>query len=110
LICTIALTQFERLGAPTFLILLATGAFSILFSIFAIILALHVKGFLNLFYFRSFAKARPNPRRRVWPWHSRFSGIWDINVKALFGACCLAEVDALSGRCGINKEKLCLLD
>ena len=56
LIITIALTQFERLGAPTFLILLATGALSILFSIFAIIPALHVKGFLNLFYFRSFSK------------------------------------------------------
>jgi hypothetical protein len=56
LIVTIAVTQFDRLGMPVLLVLLGTGGLAILFSIFAIIPALHVKGFLNLFYFRSFAK------------------------------------------------------
>lgn len=56
LIITIAVTQFDRLGMTIFLVLLATGGLAILFSIFAIIPALHVKSFLNLFYFRSFAK------------------------------------------------------
>ena len=35
---------------------MATGGMAILFSIFAIIPVLHVKGVLNLFYFRSFAQ------------------------------------------------------
>ncbi len=56
LIVTIAVTQFDRLGMPVFLVLLLTGGLAILFSIFAIIPALHVKGFLNLFYFRSFSQ------------------------------------------------------
>ncbi len=35
---------------------MVTGGLAILFSIFAIIPALHVKGVLNLFYFRSFER------------------------------------------------------
>lgn len=56
LILTIAVTQYDKLGLGAFLLLMVTGGLSILFSIFAIIPVLHVKGVLNLFYFRSFAQ------------------------------------------------------
>jgi hypothetical protein len=47
-------TQYDKLGLKVFAILMATGGMAILFSIFSIITVLHVKGVLNLFYFRSF--------------------------------------------------------
>jgi hypothetical protein len=56
LILTISVTQFDKLDLATFTVLMITGTLAILFSIFAIIPALHVKGVLNLFYFRSFAQ------------------------------------------------------
>jgi hypothetical protein len=56
LMLTISVTQYDKLDLPTFLVLMVTGGLAILFSIFAIIPALHVKGVLNLFYFRSFAQ------------------------------------------------------
>lgn len=56
LILTISMTQYEKLDLPTFFVLMVTGGLSILFSIFAIIPVLHVKGVLNLFYFRSFER------------------------------------------------------
>lgn len=56
LMLTISVTQYDKLGFLTFVILMITGGLAILFSIFAIIPALHVKGVLNLFYFRSFAQ------------------------------------------------------
>jgi hypothetical protein len=56
LILTISVTQFDKLDLPTFTVLMITGALAILFSIFAIIPVLHVKGVLNLFYFRSFSQ------------------------------------------------------
>lgn len=54
LILTIAITQYDKLDLATFVVLMATGGIAILASIFAIIPVLHVKGVLNLFYFRSF--------------------------------------------------------
>jgi len=54
LMLTISVTQYEKLDLPTFAVLMITGGLAILFSIFAIIPVLHVKGVLNLFYFRSF--------------------------------------------------------
>lgn len=56
LMLTISVTQYDKLDLPTFAILMVTGGLAILFSIFAIIPVLHVKGILNLFYFRSFAQ------------------------------------------------------
>ncbi len=56
LLLTISVTQFDKLDFLTFIILMLTGGLAILFSIFAIIPALHVKGVLNLFYFRSFER------------------------------------------------------
>jgi hypothetical protein len=56
LMLTISVTQYDKLGLDTFVLLLISGGLAILFSIFAIIPALHVKGVLNLFYFRSFAQ------------------------------------------------------
>lgn len=56
LILTISVTQFDKLGLLAFLTLIVAGSLAILFSIFAIIPVLHVKGVLNLFYFRSFAR------------------------------------------------------
>ena len=56
LILTISLTQHDKLDFAVFMLLMLTGGLAILFSIFAIIPALHVKGVLNLFYFRSFAQ------------------------------------------------------
>ncbi|PLX78334.1 MAG: hypothetical protein C0614_08635 [Desulfuromonas sp.] len=56
LVLTISVTQYDKLGLATFVILMVTGGLAILFSIFAIIPVLHVKGVLNLFYFRSFAQ------------------------------------------------------
>lgn len=56
LIMTISVTQFEKLGLQLFLLLVIPAGLAILFSIFAIIPALHVKGGVNLFYFRSFAR------------------------------------------------------
>jgi hypothetical protein len=56
LMLTISVTQYDKLGLQIFAILMATGGFAILVSIFAIIPVLHVKGVLNLFYFRSFEK------------------------------------------------------
>jgi hypothetical protein len=54
LMLTISVTQYDKLDWPTFVVLMATGGVAILASIFAIIPVLHVKGVLNLFYFRSF--------------------------------------------------------
>jgi len=54
LILTISLTQYDKLDLATFIVLMITGGVAILASIFAIIPVLHVKGVLNLFYFRSF--------------------------------------------------------
>jgi len=56
LMLTISVTQYDKLDLATFVVLMVTGALAILSSIFAIIPALHVKGVLNLFYFRSFAR------------------------------------------------------
>jgi hypothetical protein len=56
LMLTISMTQYDKLDLLTFLVLMITGALAILSSIFAIIPVLHVKGVLNLFYFRSFAQ------------------------------------------------------
>lgn len=56
LILTISLTQYDKLDFLSFIVLMMTGGMAILFSIFAIIPALHVKGVLNLFYFRSYAQ------------------------------------------------------
>lgn len=56
LMLTISVTQYDKLDLPTFIVLMVTGGSAILFSIFAIIPVLHVKGVLNLFYFRSFAQ------------------------------------------------------
>ncbi len=56
LMLTISLTQYDKLDFTVFVVLMLTGGLAILFSIFAIIPALHVKGVLNLFYFRSFAQ------------------------------------------------------
>ena len=56
LMLTISVTQYDKLDLSTFLVLMVTGGLAILFSIFAIIPTLHVKGILNLFYFRSFAQ------------------------------------------------------
>jgi hypothetical protein len=56
LMLTISVTQYDKLDLPTFIVLMATGGLAILFSIFAIIPVLHVKGVLNLFYFRSFER------------------------------------------------------
>ena len=56
LMLTISLTQYDKLDFTVFAVLMLTGGLAILFSIFAIIPALHVKGVLNLFYFRSFAQ------------------------------------------------------
>jgi hypothetical protein len=56
LMLTISVTQYDKLGLQIFAIMMATGGLAILFSIFAIIPALHVKGVLNLFYFRSFER------------------------------------------------------
>lgn len=56
LMLTISVTQYDKLDLPTFAVLMLTGGLAILFSIFAIIPALHVKGVLNLFYFRSYAQ------------------------------------------------------
>lgn len=56
LMLTISVTQYDKLDLPTFAVLMLTGGLAILFSIFAIIPVLHVKGVLNLFYFRSFAQ------------------------------------------------------
>ncbi len=56
LMLTISVTQYDKLDFLTFLVLMLTGGLAILFSIFAIIPALHVKGILNLFYFRSYAQ------------------------------------------------------
>ena len=56
LILTISLTQYDKLDIAVFMFLMLTGGLAILFSIFAIIPALHVKGVLNLFYFRSYAQ------------------------------------------------------
>ena len=56
LILTISLTQYDKLDLVVFFFLMLTGGLAILFSIFAIIPALHVKGVLNLFYFRSYAQ------------------------------------------------------
>lgn len=55
LMLTISVTQYDKLDLTTFVVLMAAGGLAVLFSIFAIIPALHVKGVLNLFYFRSFA-------------------------------------------------------
>lgn len=55
LMLTISVTQYDKLDLATFVVLMAAGGLAVLFSIFAIIPALHVKGVLNLFYFRSFA-------------------------------------------------------
>lgn len=55
LMLTISVTQFDKLDFITFIVLMMSGGLAILFSIFAIIPAHHVKGVLNLFYFRSFA-------------------------------------------------------
>ena len=54
LILTISLTQYDKLDLATFVALITTSGITILASIFAIIPVLHVKGVLNLFYFRSF--------------------------------------------------------
>ncbi len=54
LMLTISVTQYDKLDFATFMILMITGGLAILSSIFAIIPVLHVKGVLNLFYFRSF--------------------------------------------------------
>lgn len=56
LILTISLTQYDKLDLAVFIVLMLSGGLAILFSIFAIIPALHVKGVLNLFYFRSYAQ------------------------------------------------------
>ena len=56
LMLTISLTQYDKLDFTVFVVLMLTGGLAILFSIFAIIPALHVKGVLNLFYFRSYAQ------------------------------------------------------
>ena len=54
LMLTISVTQYDKLDFATFMVLMITGGLAILSSIFAIIPVLHVKGVLNLFYFRSF--------------------------------------------------------
>jgi len=56
LMLTISVTQYDKLDLQTFVALMLTGGLAILFSIFAIIPTLHVKGVLNLFYFRSYAQ------------------------------------------------------
>ncbi len=56
LMLTISVTQYDKLDLATFTVLMVTGAVAILSSIFAIIPTLHVKGVLNIFYFRSFAR------------------------------------------------------
>ena len=56
LMLTISVTQFDKLDFRTFAALMLTGGLAILFSIFAIIPTLHVKGVLNLFYFRSYSQ------------------------------------------------------
>ncbi len=56
LIITITLTQYDRLGLATVLILAASGLTAIMCSILAIIPPLHASGEINLFYFRSFAE------------------------------------------------------
>ena len=56
LMLTISVTQYDKLDLATFAVLMLTGGLAILFSIFAIIPALHVRGVLNLFYFRSYAQ------------------------------------------------------
>lgn len=56
LIITIAMTQHGKLDLATFVLLLVTGGWAIVCSIFAITPVLHVKGVLNLFYFRSFSQ------------------------------------------------------
>jgi len=56
LMLTISVTQYDKLDLVTFAVLMLTGGLAILFSIFAIIPALHVRGVLNLFYFRSYAQ------------------------------------------------------
>ena len=56
LMLTISVTQYDKLDLATFIVLMVTGALAILSSIFAIIPALHVRGVLNLFYFRSYAQ------------------------------------------------------
>jgi hypothetical protein len=56
LMLTISVTQYDKLDLATFIVLMVTCALAILSSIFAIIPALHVKGVLNVFYFRSFAQ------------------------------------------------------
>lgn len=54
LMLTISVTQYDKLDLPTFVVMIVTCGLAILSSIFAIIPVLHVKGVLNLFYFRSF--------------------------------------------------------
>lgn len=56
LMLTIAMTQYDKLDLAAFIVLMTTGGVAILSSIFAIIPVLHVEGFLNLFYFRSFER------------------------------------------------------
>jgi hypothetical protein len=56
LMLTISVTQYDKLDLSTFTVVMVTGGLAILFSIFAIIPVLHVKGVLNLFYFRSFER------------------------------------------------------
>jgi hypothetical protein len=56
LMITISVAQFERLGLAAFLVLIMTCGWAIVCSIITITPVLHVKGVLNLFYFRSFAQ------------------------------------------------------
>ncbi len=65
LMLTISVTQYDKLDFETFVVLIATGALAILSSIFAIIPALHVKGVLNVFYFRSFARVSEEEFKEV---------------------------------------------
>ncbi|PLX85446.1 MAG: hypothetical protein C0617_03885 [Desulfuromonas sp.] len=54
LVITITLTQFDKLGLATVLLLLVAGILAVIFSILAILPPLHAKGQINLFYYRSF--------------------------------------------------------
>ena len=65
LILTISLTQYDKLDLVTFVTLMTTSGVTIMASIFAIIPVLHVKGVLNLFYFRSFEQVSEEEFRKA---------------------------------------------
>jgi hypothetical protein len=56
LVITITLTQYDRLGLPTILVLAGAGMLAVVCSILAIIPPLHISDHTNLFYFRSFSE------------------------------------------------------